>query len=259
MNSHKNLVTLILAGLTGLMMIACTLGGALQPPVPAAGATKPALQPQSTDGSAATPAAADATAAAPQSPPSLSADEVYKAVDAAMAKMISAGAHHVSQTSALKGGATTDTTETDIIPPNLLHMVMSSNGNVVDEFYVVDGTLYTNTQGTWTQKPGGGQAYIDAINGVPVAGMPEAVRANGKVAGVEVLSGKPAIVYSYDSTIKSFNITSTITVWVDQVSGLPIKQEIADAKGTIMDQVITYDSGITITLPAEAKSAKVAP
>ena len=241
MNNHKNLVTLILVGLTGLTMFACTLGSALQPQDSAV---------------VATPATSDATAAAPQQPPSLSSDGVYQAVDAAMAKMISAGPHHVTQTSTLNGGPNT---EADIVPPNLLHMVMSSNGSVVDEFYVVDGTLYAYAQGTWTQKPGGGQAYIDMINGVPSAGMPEAVRANGKVAGVEVLSGKPAIIYSYDSTIKSLNITSTISLWVDQISGLPVKQEVSDAKGTKMDQVITYDSGITITLPAEAKSAKVMP
>ena len=96
------------------------------------------------------------------------------------------------------------------------------------------------------------------INGTS-ADIPESVRANGKVAGVEVLSGKPAIIYNYDSTIKSLNVTSNISLWVDQISGLPVKQEVTDAKGAKMDQVITYDSGITITLPAEAKSAKVVP
>ena len=241
MNNHKNLVTLILAGLTGFTMFACTLGSTLQ---------------HQDSAVAVTPSTVDATAVAPQSPPSLSSDGVYKAVDAAVANMISAGAHHVSQTSTLKGGPNI---EADIVPPNLLHMVMSSNGSVVEEFYVVDGTLYSYARGAWTQKPGGGQAYIDIINGVPGSGIPEAVRANGKVAGVEMLSGKPAIIYSYDSTIKSLNITSTISLWVDQISGLPVKQEVADAKGTKMDQVITYDSGITITLPAEAKSAKVVP
>jgi hypothetical protein len=253
MKSHKNLVSLILAGLTGLTMFACTLGSAIQSPASSAGVT-----PVTGDATVATPVTTDATAAAPQSPPSLSSDEVYKAVDAAAAKMISAGAHHVSQSSVLKSGATGSTTEADIVPPGTLHMVMSSNGNVV-EFYVVDGTLYSHVQGVWTQKPGGGQAYIDIINGAPAAGLPESVRANGKVAGVDVISGQPAIIYSYDSTIKSLNITSAISLWVDQVSGLPVKQEVSDNKGTKMEQVITYDSGITIVLPAEAKSAKVTP
>jgi hypothetical protein len=176
-----------------------------------------------------------------------------------MAKVLSAGPHHVSQASALKGGAPTESAEADIVPPGQLHMVMSSKGSVVSELYVMDGVLYTNSQGAWTKKPGGGQAYIDAINGVKDPSMPEAVRTNGKVVGVELVSGKPAIVYSCDSTIKSFNTTSTFTVWVDQVSGLPVKQEITDSKGSKIDQVYTYDSGITITLPADAKSAKVAP
>jgi hypothetical protein len=248
MKNRKNLVTLILAGFTGLTMLACNLGSAIKPPAPTADGNQPANQPQSTS-------AADVPPVAVQ-PPSLSADEVYKAVDAAMTKMISAGAHHVSQTSSRKGGPSS---ESDIVPPNQLHMVMSANGSVADEFYVVDGILYSHSQGAWTQKPGAGQAYIDAINGVPMEGMPETDRSNGKVAGVEMLLGKPTVVYSYDSTIKSLNITSSVSLWVDQASGLPVKQEITTSDGTKMDQVITYNSGITITLPADAKSAPAAP
>jgi negative regulator of sigma E activity len=50
---------------------------------------------------------------------------------------------------------------------------------------------------------------------------------------------------------------TTHTVWVDNASGLPVKQETLNAEGLKIVQLITYDASIQITLPDEAKNAKV--
>ena len=123
-------------------------------------------------------------------------------------------------------------------------------------FYVTNSDLYSKGDNGWTLKPGGGQAYVDAFNGVSMVEAGDVVRSNGKVAGVELVGGKPALVYTYDSTVKSLKMTSNFTVWVDQASGLMVKMHTMDAKGSKSVMNITYDPGITITLPAEAKSAK---
>ena len=256
MKSKQKIFLIMVTGLSGLLITACGLSSFNPTAKNLPPAEQPAGPSQPLQGGQQPTTVNQPTQTVQLAPPALSESDVYKAVDAAMAKLITAGPHHVSQTS-YEGTTAQDNSEGDIVPPNI-HQVMSSKGNVVGEFYVIDGNLYSNNQDGWTQKPGGGQPYVDALNGVPITGAGDVTRAHGKVAGVEMINGKPAIAYNYDSTLKSLNSTSNFTLWVDQASGLPVKQQNGDSKGTKIVQIITYDPGITIALPAEAKAAKIA-
>jgi len=44
-------------------------------------------------------------------------------------------------------------------------------------------------------------------------------------------------------------------VWVDQDSGLPVRFLNTSPDGSTIDETITYNNGLTITLPDEAKNA----
>jgi hypothetical protein len=83
------------------------------------------------------------------------------------------------------------------------------------------------------------------------------VLADGKVVGIEMINGKAATEYSYTSSSKGLSAKPvTHTVWIDNASGLPVKQEILHPTGEKTVQLITYDASIQITLPDEAKNAK---
>jgi hypothetical protein len=183
-----------------------------------------------------------------QPAPSLSPDEVYQAVKTAWTKLDSAGSRHISQTTS--AGIST---EADVVPPNF-HQVVSAKGTVVAEQYIVDGTIYNNDQGNWTQTAGG-SAALSTIGNFSVNLATDLVYSDGKVNGIEVINGSPANIYSYSTTLKGLNASAQYKLWVDQTSGLPVKSENITADGMTIDMTITYDNSITITLPLVAKNA----
>ena len=187
-----------------------------------------------------------------QPAPALSPDEVYQAVSAAWKKLDTAGPRHVSQTTS-DSGVVGMTTEADSVPPDF-HQVVSLGGTVVAEQYVVGGTIYNNAQGSWTQVSGGGDA-LSTVGNFAQNLSSDLVYSNGLVDGIEIINGSPAIVYSYTTTLTSLNASAQYKLWVDQVSGLPVKSENITPDGSTIDMTITYDSNLSITLPAEAINA----
>lgn len=203
--------------------------------------------------------AATATIAptATQQVPSLSADEVYKAVADAWAMLEKAGPRHVSQI-AYKGDNAIMDIEADSVSPNY-HQVVSSMGSVMAEQYIFDGTIYNKDQGVWGQLPGAGTTFKSTLAGFSQALSDQIIKSDGKVLGVEDVNGKPAFVYGYTTTLKALNASTQYTVSVDQASGLLVKQIIIDDQGMKTVQIITYDATITLTLPDEAKNAPILP
>jgi hypothetical protein len=195
------------------------------------------------------PSAAPAIA---QPAPSLSPDEVYLAVKTAWSKLDSAGPRHISQTSS-KGGVVGMSTEADAVPPDF-HQVVSVNGAVVAEQYIVGGTIYNNDQGSWTQTAGG-SAALSTIGNFTQSLSSDLVYSDGMVNGIESINGSPAIFYSYSTTLKGLNASAQYKLWVDQTSGLPVKSENITADGMTIDMTIKYDPSITISLPVEAQNA----
>lgn len=187
-----------------------------------------------------------------QAAPSLSADEVYLAVKAAWAKSDTAGPRHISQNSS-KGGTVVSNIEADVVPPDF-HQVVSAMGNVVAEQYIVGGTIYNKVQGAWTQTAGG-SAALSTIGSFTQSFSDSLVYSNGMVNGIEAVNGSPAIVYSYSTTLKGLDSSAQYKLWVDQATGLPVRSVNISPDGLTIDQTITYDNGITITLIDEAKNA----
>jgi hypothetical protein len=202
--------------------------------------------------------AATATIAptATQPVPSLSADQVYKAVADAWAMLEKAGPRHVSQITYNGDNAIMDI-EADSVLANY-HQVVSAMGAVVAEQYVFDGTIYNKVQGVWGQLPGAGTTFKSTLAGFSQALSDQIIKSDGKVSGVEDVNGKPAFVYSYKTTLKALNASTQYTVSVDQATGLLVKQIIIDSQGKKTVQIITYDATITLTLPDEAKNAEIA-
>ena len=187
-----------------------------------------------------------------QAAPSLTPDEVYLAVKAAWAKSDTAGARHISQNSS-EGGAVVSNIEADVVPPDF-HQVVSAMGNVVAEQYIVGGTIYNKVDGAWSQYAGG-SAALSMVGSFTQSFSDSLVYSDGAVTGIEEINGSPAIVYRYNTTLKGLDASAQYKLWVDQVSGLPVRSVNITPDGMTIDQTITYDNSLTITLIDEAKNA----
>jgi len=248
--------TLLFVMIATYLLTACS--AVTQTNVPAANSIATSTQPQATlvqpqatqIQPQTTPIQSTAPADLP-SAPSLSPEEVYQAVSAAWAKMGTAGPRHISQTTS-EGLST----EADVVPPDF-HQVVSIGGNVVAEQYIVSGTIYANEQGAWTQTAGGGDSLLTV--GDFAMGLADNLEySNGIVEGVEEINGSPAIVYSYSTTLKGLDASAQYKLWVDQISGLPVRSVNVGSDGMTIDKTITYNNSLTITLPSEAKNAPTA-
>lgn len=141
----------------------------------------------------------------------LSADEVYKTVQTAWAKLEKAGPRHISQ-SAYQGSTVVLNTEADSVPPNI-HMVMSMNGTVFAEQYIYNGTIYNKLKGEWTQFALAGTTFKSTLAGFAEGLADQIVLADGKVVGIEMINGKAATEYSYTSSLKGLSakpVTHTV-------------------------------------------------
>jgi len=255
LKSNRSLPLFVFLAASVVFMTACSLAGVIPtirkfaPPV---------LRPTAPSQSApANPPAA--TLPAQPAAPATAADEVYKAVQTAWAKLEAAGPHHVSQT-VYASSLPVMSIEADSVSPNY-HQVISALGNPVAEQYLYDGAIYNKMNGQWTRLPGGATAFESLLSGFG-QGLADQVIADqvvmsaGKVLGVENIKGKPATGYSYTTTLKDMEIPPiTHTLWVDNASGLPVKHEIVKADLGKTVAIYTYDDNLKITLPDEAKNA----
>ncbi len=192
--------------------------------------------------------------AATQPAASMPSDEVIKTVQAAWASMDKAGPRHVSQIS-YEGETAIMNIEADSVPPNL-HQIVSSNGQVMAEQYIFGGTFYTMESGKWSQLKGSANQATNMLAGMAEGLKDQIVLSDGKVLGIENVNGKPATGYSYSSALKGLAAPPIIhNVWVDAATGWVVKQEIIKSGGGKEVQIITYNSGLMITLPPEAASA----
>jgi hypothetical protein len=212
----------------------------------------PAPNPQATSNQSQATQNQPTVAVDTQPAPSMTADEVYKAVSAAWAKLDTAGPRHISQTSS-EGGKVESNIEADSVPPDF-HQVVTMMGNKVAEQYIVGGTIYNYAQGGWTQTAGGNTA-INTISNFSQGLADGLTYSDGMVNGIEVINGSPAIVYSYSTTLTGLDASAQYKLWVDQTSGLPVKSENITADGMTIAETITYDKSITFSLPAEAAKA----
>ena len=204
----------------------------------------------------ATATAAQTVVPATQPAPALTSDEAIKTAQAAWARLATAGPRHISQTS-YKGDVAISTSEADSVPPNF-HQVTHVMGKVMEQYFY-NGTIYNQVDGVWSQLPGAAKTATNTLESF-ASGLSDAlVFADGKVLGIEAINGKPATVYSFTSTLKGLAVKpAQYTIWVDNASGLPVKRENISPEGLKIVQLITYDASLTLTLPDEAKNAKIA-
>jgi hypothetical protein len=150
------------------------------------------------------------------------------------------------------GDGQTTKMERAVVWPDRYHMKMDA-GDSVTEIIVIPGETWMKQGDSWMKLPMDMGAMIKSLT-------PEAMRkafdgmSNIRELGSESIDGRDAVGYAYDSKVEMMGITSTSSVrlWIDEDTGLPIRQEIdGEAMGTRSKTVHDYvfDPAVEVRAP----------
>lgn len=265
------LLLIAAAAAAAVLLTACSTAGRSTAPavnIPASGptwatSTASALQTAAAaansvthapSGSAATaaPAQTTATAAGSAATPQNGATAVptstpKQVVINAINKIRQAGPYRTQSTTTTDGKTTQTTVE--VVLPDRYHIVMPNQ-----EMLIVGNKSYQKQNGKWVAFPIDIGSIIAGAVG-PLTQTAEQDISNVQLVGQDTVNGAPATVYQYQEIINSggSSINSTSKIWIDNASGLPVKQEITGSFGGIESttvQTIQYDPTIQIEAPA---------
>lgn len=155
-------------------------------------------------------------------------------------------------TSVTEGGGDTTRTEAFVEWPDRYHMKVDAAGQK-NEMIILPAGTWMKQGGTWMKFPMDMSAMIKSMT-------PEAMRkgyegmGNVREIGSAEVEGRDATGYAYDSKVTMMGITSTSSVklWIDDDSGLPLKQEIdGEAMNTrsLTVQVYDYETPVSVKAP----------
>lgn len=154
-------------------------------------------------------------------------------------------------TSVTEGGGDTTRTEAMVEWPDRYHMKIDAAGQK-NEMIIVPGGTWMKQGGQWMKFPMDMGAMIQAMT-------PEAMKkgyegmTNIREIGASEVEGRDAIGYAYDSKVTMMGITSTssVKIWIDEDTGLPLKQEIdGEAMGSKSTTVQVYDYETPVSVRA---------
>ena len=139
----------------------------------------------------------------------------------------------------------------EVILPDKFHLFSSVSGAPEREYIIIGSTTYAHVNGHWSSLEIDLSSlltnFIDRLD-------PDAISDVLRV-GSDDVNGTPSLAYTYTytNTINGSVITNHEKIWVGVANGLPLKQVVdGEVSGTAYhsEQVIVYDSGITIEAPA---------
>lgn len=155
-------------------------------------------------------------------------------------------------TSVVEGGGTTSRTEAMVEWPDRYHMKVDASGQK-SEMIIVPGGTWMKQGGQWMKFPMDMGAMIKSMTPEAMEKAYEGMSNIREIGSAEV-EGRDATGYAYDSRVTMMGITSTSSVrlWIDDDTGLPLKQEIdGEAMGTKSNtvQVYDYDTPVAVRAP----------
>lgn len=168
---------------------------------------------------------------------------------AAHEKMVERGKFRLS--SVTEGGGQTSRTDAQVEWPDRYHMKIDAGGQKSEMIILPSGT-WMRQGGQWMKLPMDMGAMIKAMT-------PEAMRkafegmTNLRQIGSTEIAGRAATGYAYDSRSTMMGVTSTasVQIWIDDRSGLPLRQQIdGEAMGTRSKTVQDYDFDSPVSVRA---------
>lgn len=178
------------------------------------------------------------------------------AVIQALTAMQNSGPYRVT-TTIVSDDTTMDMTG-EVIPPDKMHN-KTMVGDQPMEMVILGKQSWMKLGDDWQEMPGGAALTIEQSLGFSVNELDQMIT-DAAYVGVESLNGVEAAVYTFindtskSEALKDMNVISTVKLWVNTASGLPIQQDIAgEAMGvkSTSTQVIEFDDSITIEPPVK--------
>lgn len=154
-------------------------------------------------------------------------------------------------TSVTEGGGQITRTEAMVEWPDRYHMKTDAGGQK-NEMIILPAGTWMKQGGTWMKFPMDMSAMIKSMT-------PEAMKmaydgiSNLREIGAMEIDGRDATGYAYDSRVTMMGVTSTSSVkmWIDDETGLPLRQEIdGEAMGTKSSTVQEYDYEAAVSVKA---------
>ncbi len=175
----------------------------------------------------------------------VNAKEARSAVLKSLDAVRQAGPYRVISTITSESGAQVRSTS-EVILPDRFHLISNEQ-----ETLVIGSTTYILQNGKWVLFPADMSRILSGMIGANEA---EHGLSAFQWVGSDTLDGSTATVYQYEFTrqVEGAPLTSTVKIWVDSDTGLPVRQEIeGTASGAKLqtEQVIEYDSSIRIEEP----------
>jgi hypothetical protein len=161
---------------------------------------------------------------------------------------VQAPAYHASLS--VNSNGSTTRIEGDVILPDKFHITTTHDAKT-SEFIVVGGRSYNKVNGSWAASSFDLADLAASFTGVL---SQDTSITEAKFVQMDSVAGKPALVYSFNAQYKTGDlvINSATTMWVDSLSGLPVKLVVDSQASGIKshtEEAITYDPDITIEAP----------
>lgn len=155
-------------------------------------------------------------------------------------------------TSVTESGGQTTRTEAMVEWPDRYYM-KNDTGGQKNEMIILPAGTWMKQGGTWMKFPMDMSAMIKSMT-------PDAMKkaydgmSNLREIGATEIDGRAATGYAYDSKVTMMGVTSTSSVkmWIDDDTGLPLRQEIdgeAMGSGSTTVQDYDYETAVSIKAP----------
>lgn len=136
--------------------------------------------------------------------------------------------------------------------PDRYHII--HQGGMADgtEMVIIGKDTYMKAGGKWTRLPGNlGEKIPSLRDQFTEEGMKRLK--NVKYEGSDTLNGKPADVYSYDSTTPVEESAFHSKIWVVRSTGLPARITVDYQNGKLKEMTVDYDTDTPVTIEAPIK------
>lgn len=145
--------------------------------------------------------------------------------------------------------------DVEYIAPDRYHIKFDDATGAHVEMINIGKETYIRNGDSWDLVPGNDPPPTPTFRNNFTDDVLDSI-ANVKYQGEETLNGKPAYVYGYNLVTKVGNFKIFHTIWVDQVSGIPLKS-VAEYTNESQEDTLTtsFDSlsPVSIEVPAKGK------
>lgn len=149
-------------------------------------------------------------------------------------------------------GQTEIKSQVDYVAPDRFHVTYLGGTGAGMEMIIIGSQSYMKPGGgSWNKVPGDAKSIPTLRDSFTEEGLKTLT--DVKFEGEETTDGKAAMVYSYKNVTPVGNNPFTSKIWIDKVSGLPMKIYVEYPNGVLKNMTVKYDTESPITIEPPIK------